>query len=126
MPHVIGVLEGTGNTRRVFNLSRSSSKPVLCGEDELLFASLSCGASGGILPGANVDSEQFVEVYELFRAGKIEEAHRQFERLLPLVQFLFSEPDHAALHWLMAERGQIPHADFGAARPSNEFIYFSG
>lgn len=107
MDHVIGLKEGTGNIRRIFRLARSMSKPVFCGEDELFFASLCCGAKGGILASANLDSEQFVQVYELFRAGKIEESHQLFHQLLPLVQFLFSEPTPAPLKWLLTQRGYI-------------------
>ncbi|WP_054971694.1 dihydrodipicolinate synthase family protein [Paenibacillus sp. A3] len=107
MEHVIGLKEGTGKIRRMFRLARSMSKPVLCGEDELFFASLCCGAKGGILASANLDSEQFVQVYELFRAGKIDDSSQLFHQLLPLVQFLFSEPTPAPLKWLLTQRGYI-------------------
>nr|WP_285854139.1 dihydrodipicolinate synthase family protein [Paenibacillus elgii] len=107
MEHVIGLKEGTGNIRRMFRLARSMTKPVLCGEDELFFASLCCGAKGGIVASANLDSEQFVQVYELFRAGKIDDSNQLFHQLLPLVQFLFSEPTPAPLKWLLTQRGYI-------------------
>ncbi|KEQ25882.1 dihydrodipicolinate synthase [Paenibacillus tyrfis] len=107
MEHVIGLKEGTGSIRRMFRVARSMSKPVLCGEDELFFASLCCGAKGGILASANLDSEQFVQVYELFRAGKIDDSNQLFRQLLPLVQFLFSEPTPAPLKWLLTQRGYI-------------------
>ncbi|MCZ8511694.1 4-hydroxy-tetrahydrodipicolinate synthase [Paenibacillus filicis] len=107
MDHVIGLKEGTGNIQRVFKLARSISKPLLCGEDVLFFASLCCGAKGGILASANLDSDQFVQVYELFRVGKIEESCALFHQLLPLVEFLFSEPNPAPLKWLLAQHGYI-------------------
>ncbi|MBU5442489.1 4-hydroxy-tetrahydrodipicolinate synthase [Paenibacillus sp. MSJ-34] len=107
MDHVIGLKESTGNIQRIFKLARSMSKPLLCGEDALFFASLCCGAKGGILASANLDSDQFVQVYELFRAGKIEESNELFNQLLPLVEFLFSEPNPAPLKWLLAQRGYI-------------------
>ncbi|MFC5647680.1 4-hydroxy-tetrahydrodipicolinate synthase [Paenibacillus solisilvae] len=107
MDHVIGLKESSGNIKRAFKLARSLTKPVLCGEDELFFASLCCGGKGGILASANLDSDQFVQVYELFRAGKIEESSQRFDQLLPLIQFLFSEPNPAPLKWLLAERGHI-------------------
>ncbi|MFU1796537.1 dihydrodipicolinate synthase family protein [Paenibacillus azoreducens] len=107
MDHVIGLRESTGNLSHVFKLSRSMSKPVLCGEDELFFASLCCGAQGGILAGANLDSDQFVQVYELFQAGSIEASHQAFDQLLPLIEFLLSEPNPAPLKWLLAQRRHI-------------------
>ncbi|MBH5317840.1 dihydrodipicolinate synthase family protein [Paenibacillus sp. GSMTC-2017] len=107
MNHVIGMKEDTGNIKRYFKLARSLTKPVLCGEDELFFSSLCTGVKGGILASANLDSEQFVQAYKMFRAGKIVEAGQIFDRLLPLIQFLLSEPNPAPLKWLLAERGHI-------------------
>lgn len=107
MKHVIGLKESTGNITRYFQLARSIAKPVLCGEDELFFASLCCGGKGGILASANLDTNQFVQVYQSYQAGKIEESGQVFDQLLPLIQFLFSEPNPAPLKWLLAERGHI-------------------
>lgn len=107
MKHVIGLKESTGNITRYFQLARSIAKPVLCGEDELFFASLCCGGKGGILASANLDTSQFVQVYQSYQAGKIEESGQVFDQLLPLIQFLFSEPNPAPLKWLLAERGHI-------------------
>lgn len=108
MDHVIGIKESTDNMKqRVSELTRSIRKPVLCGEDDSLWTSLYCGATGGILASANVHSDQFVQVYELFRSGKIEESKQLFHKLLPLVRLLFAEPNPAPLKWLLARHGHI-------------------
>lgn len=112
MDHVIGLRESSGNLSHVFKISRSTKKPVLCGDDELLFASMCCGAQGGILPGANLDSDQFVRVFELFQAGNIEASHREFEQLLPLIEFLITEPNPIQIiKWLLTQRLHI-RSDF--------------
>lgn len=107
MDHIIGLKKSTGNLRHVFQLSRSIPRPILCGEDELFFASLCCGAQGGVVASANLDSDQFVRVYEWFREGKIKESHQAFDQLLPLIEFLLSEPSPAPIKWLLAQRGHI-------------------
>ncbi|MEK8131647.1 dihydrodipicolinate synthase family protein [Paenibacillus filicis] len=107
MDHVIGFNDTSGSIRHYFKLVRSLAKPVLCGEDKLFFASLCCGGKGGVLTSANLDSDQFVQVYELFRSGRIDESGQRFDQLLPLVQFLTSEPNPAPLKWLLAQRGHI-------------------
>ncbi|UVI33128.1 dihydrodipicolinate synthase family protein [Paenibacillus spongiae] len=107
MDHVIGLNECIDDITRTYKLARSMTKPVLCGEDELFFASLCGGGKGGILTSANLDSELFVQVYELYRDTKVEEANQLFNQLLPLIQFAFSEPNHASLKWLLTERGHI-------------------
>ncbi|QJD87941.1 dihydrodipicolinate synthase family protein [Cohnella herbarum] len=107
MDHILGIKDSTGDIKRCFKLARYLTKPILCGEDELFFASLCYGGSGGIMASANLDSDQFVQVYELYRFGKIDQANRLFNQLLPLIQFLSSEPNPAPLQWLLAERGHI-------------------
>ncbi len=107
MDHITGLKESTNDMRRIYKLARSISKPLLCGEDDLFFAALCSGAKGGILVSANLDSEQFVQVYELFKAGEIEASNKLFNELLPLVHFLFSEQNLAPIKWLLAQQGHI-------------------
>ncbi|USG66146.1 4-hydroxy-tetrahydrodipicolinate synthase [Brevibacillus ruminantium] len=107
MAHVIGLKDSTGNVKQVRELTCSISKPVLCGDDELFFDSLCCGATGGILASANVNTDQFIRVFELFKAGKVSDAKLLFDSLLPLVNLLFAEPNPAPLKWFLAEIGHI-------------------
>ncbi|MFD0713414.1 dihydrodipicolinate synthase family protein [Paenibacillus sp. GCM10027626] len=107
LDHMIGVVEGTGSIRRLFQLSRGLAKPVLSSRDDLFFSSLCCGTSGGLVTSAHADSELFVHTYELYRSGKIDEAKQLFDQLLPLIQFIHSESSLAPLKWLLAERGLI-------------------
>ncbi|OMF69980.1 4-hydroxy-tetrahydrodipicolinate synthase [Paenibacillus glucanolyticus] len=107
MDHVIGMKDSTGDIKRLFQLTRTQSKPILCGEDDLFYASLCCGSKGGILASANLETQQFVQVYESFRNGKNQEAREQFDSLTPLIQFLFSEPNPAPLKWLLAQNRLI-------------------
>jgi len=106
-PHVIGMVDGSGDVRRTFSLARLASKPVLSGKDELFFGSLCCGARGGIVASANVDSELFVQVYALYKTGVVDAAKQLFDQLLPLVHFIYSEPYPMSLKWLLAQRGHI-------------------
>jgi len=105
--HVIGIVEGSEDIRRTFSLARLVNKPVLSGKDELFFGSLCCGARGGIVASANVDSELFVRVYELYKTGVVDAAKQLFDQLLPLVHFIYSEPYPMSLKWLLAQRGHI-------------------
>ncbi|TDF99180.1 4-hydroxy-tetrahydrodipicolinate synthase [Paenibacillus piri] len=107
MDHVIGLKDSTGSVKLVSELSRLGTKPVLCGDDELFYASLSCGAQGGMLAAANADARTLVQVYEYFAQGRTVEAKRLFDRLLPIVRLLFSEPNPAPLKWLLAQRQTI-------------------
>ena len=60
---VIGMKDSTPNTGLVTELTRLGSKPVLCGEDTLLYAALQSGAKGVMSASANVETERFVSFY---------------------------------------------------------------
>ncbi|MFF2890187.1 dihydrodipicolinate synthase family protein [Paenibacillus sp. NPDC057967] len=104
---IIGIKTSTGDIRRLFKLARSSEKSVLCGEDALFYASLSCGAKGGILASSNLDSDSYLRIVEQFRAGYIPDAGLIFDQLTPLIRFLCTEPSPAPLKWLLAQQGYI-------------------
>lgn len=57
MDHVIGLKESIGSMKRVAELARSMTKPVLCGEDELFL--LHCAAELNIWPIAAAYSIPF-------------------------------------------------------------------
>ncbi|MFE5323711.1 4-hydroxy-tetrahydrodipicolinate synthase [Paenibacillus sp. NPDC056579] len=105
MDGVIGMKDSSGGIQLVSELSRTGSKPVLCGEDAYLFASLCCGARGGMLASAHIRTERFVQLYHRFTEGRVSEAKEQFDELLPLIWLLFAEPNPAPLKWLLAEQG---------------------
>nr|WP_240927557.1 dihydrodipicolinate synthase family protein [Paenibacillus thiaminolyticus] len=52
----------------------------------------------------NIDFDSSREQYQ---ADNINESRRLFDQLLPLIQFLFSEPNPAPVKWLLAQRGHI-------------------
>ncbi|WP_018759275.1 4-hydroxy-tetrahydrodipicolinate synthase [Paenibacillus terrigena] len=107
---VIGMKDSTPNTDLVTALARGSeTKPILCGEDTLLYASLSAGAKGMMSASANVHTDRFVTFYNTFVAGQHADAEAQFDALLPLVRLLFAEPNPAPLKWLLHEQGIIKH-----------------
>jgi 4-hydroxy-tetrahydrodipicolinate synthase len=104
---VIGLKDSTGSTQMVSALTRCDSKPILCGEDMFLYEALECGASGGMLASANVETAKFVSFYKLFRSGELVEAKQIFNELLPLIRLLFKESNPAPLKWLLAQKHQI-------------------
>ncbi|OCT17067.1 4-hydroxy-tetrahydrodipicolinate synthase [Paenibacillus pectinilyticus] len=104
---VIGMKDSTPNTQLVTELTRLGSKPVLCGEDSLLFAALQAGAKGVMSASANVETERFVSFIRQFANGAQEQSRQAFEELLPLIRLLFQEPNPAPLKWLLHQQGII-------------------
>ncbi|GAK42186.1 4-hydroxy-tetrahydrodipicolinate synthase [Paenibacillus urinalis] len=108
IPQVIGLKDSSGGVELVSELSRYGSKPVLCGEDLLFHASLSQGASGGMLASANLNTAKFIDVYNRYISGEVSESKKQFDELVPLIRLLFQEePNPAPLKWILTELGWI-------------------
>jgi 4-hydroxy-tetrahydrodipicolinate synthase len=57
---------------------------VLAGNDSLILWTLLAGGSGAIAGTANVYPEIALAIYQLWQAGKIEEANQQQAKLRPL------------------------------------------
>lgn len=104
---VIGIKDSSDSLELIGELTRHNAGPVLCGDDLHYFAKLALGAGGGILASANVNTQRFIDVYNLVQKGEILAAKQTFDAMIPLVQGLFREPNPAPLKWLLASLGQI-------------------
>jgi 4-hydroxy-tetrahydrodipicolinate synthase len=104
---VIGLKDSSGGIKLVSELTRYDTKPVLCGEDIYFHAMLSQGASGGILASANVNTNTYINVFNLFSNGDIIAAKNTFDLLVPLIQLLFRESNPSPLKWILARQGII-------------------
>ncbi|MGG1312703.1 4-hydroxy-tetrahydrodipicolinate synthase [Cohnella laeviribosi] len=107
LENVIGLKDSSGDIRLVTELVRRGSKPVMCGDDLLLYASLCCGATGGIVASASLLTERFVELFRLLDEGDFRQSRSLFLTLTPLIGALFKEPSPGPIKWLLAETGVI-------------------
>ncbi|GAA3402296.1 4-hydroxy-tetrahydrodipicolinate synthase [Paenibacillus hodogayensis] len=104
---VVGIKESSGGIRNFIELGGRTDKALLCGDDLYFLAALCCGASGAMMASANVATERFVGVYDLFADGRLPEARAAFNELVPLVRLLFAEPNPAPIKWLLAQTGLL-------------------
>lgn len=85
---VVAVKEFSGDVRRVSEIiERSPDLEVLCGADDLALESAAMGAIGWIGGFTGVLPEATIRVFELGRAGKLEEALPLYRALLPLLRW---------------------------------------
>ncbi|MEO2203610.1 4-hydroxy-tetrahydrodipicolinate synthase [Paenibacillus pabuli] len=104
---VIGLKDSTNGIELMSELVRSGSKPILCGDDSFFYDMLSEGAAGGMLASANINTQQFIEVYDRFIAGDKDGSRELFNGLAPFIDHLFAEPAPAMLKWLLVNQGII-------------------
>jgi 4-hydroxy-tetrahydrodipicolinate synthase len=111
VPGVVGVKEATGNIGRDTDLIRlaPASFAVYSGDDPTAMALMLCGGKGNISVTANVAPRAMHELCVAAMAGNIAEAVRINNRLLPLHNKLFVEPNPVPVKWAMAEMGLMAH-----------------
>lgn len=110
VPGIIGVKDATGNIARGSDLIRLAPKSfaVFSGDDATAMALMFCGAKGNISVTANVAPRGMHDLCAAAMAGKVNEAVAINNKLLPLHNKLFVEPNPVPVKWAMAEMGLIP------------------
>lgn len=75
--NIAGVKDSSGNFDNMLQYIECTSEKdfaVLSGNDSLIFWNLAAGGKGGIAGCANVYPENMVQIYESFKAGRMEDA----------------------------------------------------
>jgi 4-hydroxy-tetrahydrodipicolinate synthase len=111
VPGIVGVKEATGNIGRDTDLLRLAPADfaVYSGDDPTAMALMLCGGKGNISVTANIAPRAMHELCVAAMNGNVAEAIRINNRLLPLHNKLFVEPNPVPVKWAMAEMGLIEH-----------------
>jgi 4-hydroxy-tetrahydrodipicolinate synthase len=110
IPGVIGVKDATGNIARGIDLMRLKPAEfmVYSGDDATAMALMLCGAKGNISVTANIAPRGMHELCDAAMNQRVTEAIAINNKLFPLHNKLFVEPNPVPLKWAMAEIGLIP------------------
>ncbi|NMM01799.1 4-hydroxy-tetrahydrodipicolinate synthase [Paraburkholderia sp. RP-4-7] len=106
-PRIQAVKDCAGSLDTTLALIRDGRLQVLTGEDINIFNTLCLGGSGAIAASAHLRPERFVALYRALSAGRLDEGRRIFNKLAPLIQALFAEPNPAPVKALLAAQGLI-------------------
>lgn len=109
VPGVIGIKDATGNIGRGIDLMRLAPKDFLVysGDDASAMALMFCGAKGNISVTANIAPRGMHQLCDAAINQRIAEAIAINNKLFPLHNKLFIEPNPVPLKWAMAEIGLI-------------------
>ncbi|MGC4242155.1 MAG: 4-hydroxy-tetrahydrodipicolinate synthase [Herbaspirillum sp.] len=107
---IVGVKDATGNIGRGTDLIRLAPKDfaVYSGDDATAIALMLYGGAGNISVTANVAPRDMHELCVAAMSGNIARAVELNNKLLPLHNKLFVEPNPAPVKWAMQEMGLIP------------------
>ena len=110
IPNIIGVKDATGNIGRGYDLLRLAPKSfaVYSGDDPTAMALMLAGGAGNISVTANVAPRAMHEMCKAAMAGDIATAVAINNKVFPLHQKLFIEPNPVPVKWALAEMGMMP------------------
>jgi 4-hydroxy-tetrahydrodipicolinate synthase len=110
IPNIIGVKDATGNIGRGYDLLRLAPKSfaVYSGDDPTAMALMLGGGAGNISVTANVAPRDMADMCRAAIAGGIAKAVELNNKMFPLHQKLFIEPNPVPVKWALAEMGKMP------------------
>ena len=110
IPNIVGVKDATGNIGRGLDLLRLAPKSfaVYSGDDPTAMALMLAGGAGNISVTANVAPRAMAEMCKAAIAGDIATAVALNNKVFPLHQKLFIEPNPVPVKWALAEMGMMP------------------
>ena len=108
--NIIGVKDATGNIGRGLDLLRLAPKSfaVYSGDDPTAMALMLAGGKGNISVTANVAPKIMHEMCKAAMEGDIAKALELNNKVFPLHQKLFVEPNPVPVKWALAEMGMMP------------------
>jgi 4-hydroxy-tetrahydrodipicolinate synthase len=110
IPNIVGVKDATGNIGRGLDLLRLAPKSfaVYSGDDPSAMALMLAGGKGNISVTANVAPRAMHEMCKAAMEGDIAKALELNNKVFPLHQKLFIEPNPVPVKWALAEMGMMP------------------
>ncbi|HEX8403910.1 MAG TPA: 4-hydroxy-tetrahydrodipicolinate synthase [Duganella sp.] len=110
VPGIVGVKDATGNIGRGYDLLRLAPKSfaVYSGDDPTAMALMLAGGAGNISVTANVTPRAMADMCKAAIAGDIPTAVALNNKMFPLHQKLFIEPNPVPVKWALAEMGKMP------------------
>jgi 4-hydroxy-tetrahydrodipicolinate synthase len=107
IPNIVGVKDATGNLGRGIDLLRQAPADfaIYSGDDPTAMALMFCGGHGNISVTANVAPKAMHEMCVAAMAGDIATAVALNNKVFPLHQKLFVEPNPVPVKWALAEMG---------------------
>ena len=110
VPGIVGIKDATGNVGRGTDLLRQvpADFAIYSGDDASAMALMFCGAKGNISVTANVAPRDMHELCMAAIQGDIVKAVQINNRLIPLHNKLFIEPNPVPVKWALTEMGRIP------------------
>ncbi len=87
IPEVVAVKEFSGDVRRAFEIRELCDIDIIAGADDVAFELLLDGATGWFAGFPNAFPAESVELFELARAGRVDEARELYRHLVAIFRW---------------------------------------
>jgi len=111
--NIIGVKDASGDFSQSTDLimNRPDNFSIMSGEDLTLFSSLALGADGGIVASAHLSTSLYLDLIEAFTKSDLKKAKKVWNKLFPIIPYLFKEPNPAPIKYLLKSLTMIETDD---------------
>jgi 4-hydroxy-tetrahydrodipicolinate synthase len=105
--HIVAIKEASGSLDQATEILRTTDLTVLSGDDSLTLPVLAAGGKGVVSVAGHLAGADLVSLLDHHRQGRVAEAARIHQKLLPLVEALFCESNPAPLKAALCHLGLI-------------------
>jgi 4-hydroxy-tetrahydrodipicolinate synthase len=111
--NIIGVKDASGDFNQSTDLlmNRPDNFSIMSGEDLTLFSSLALGADGGIVASAHLYTSLYLDLIDSFNKNDLKKAKKIWNKLFPIIPYLFKEPNPAPIKYLLRSLNKIETDD---------------
>ena len=109
LKNLIGVKDCCADLRQTTELILNKPKnfSILTGEDALFYNTLLLGGDGGIMASAHLHTKEFIDIFNLIKNNKHQEALKIWKDLYMIIPRLFKEPNPAPIKYYLMKKGLI-------------------
>lgn len=109
LKNIIAVKDSCGNMSQSIELLNNKPKDfyVLTGEDNFFYTNLIHGGDGGIMASAHLNTEKYIEIYNLIRDNNYQKALSIWKNISLIIPLLFKESNPAPLKYCLKRSGLI-------------------
>jgi len=114
LKNIAGLKDSCGNIeqsmRLLFNRPNKEFS-ILTGEDVHFYTTLLLGGDGGILASAHLQTDSFLEVYQLIKENNHLSALSKWKELAGFIPWLFAEPNPSPIKYCLQKMGLIKSSE---------------
>lgn len=109
LDNIVGIKDCSGVLSQSIDLleNRPEGFSVLTGEDDFFYDNLARGGQGGIMASANLNTKEFIEVYNLMKNKKYLEALDKWNNIKDFIPMMFAEPNPTPVKYCLESLGVI-------------------